>query len=273
MTVNSPGWFPASLGAATSPGWVQLDNGLTVRLGDAVFGTEHLGLRPGEWQLLLQSVSGWDESAADETNVSAHPSGDGVIASARRLGQRVVTLSGLIIGTTEAGEGSPSAVTDMLARQARATLYMGESSGYSREADVRLTQRQVTRIPGALHVANFTLTLTADDPLRYGSSTRALANGANALTNRGDMDAWPILELTGPHNALTITHPAGTFTFPALASGSRAIDCRNGEVWSGSTRVLGASGAWPKVPSGGGSWTVSGLGAGTATLRRFEAWS
>ena len=275
MTINSPGWFPAPLGATSTPGWVQPADDLTVRLGTLSFATSHATPppSPGSWLLSLHAIGGWEDAADDETPTTPHASGDGLVAGARRLGRRSVILTGLLIGTAKAGPGSPAEAADALARQARATLYVAEDLGLAREADVRLAQKQITRIPGAAHLARFTLTLTADDPLRYGSSTRALTNGANALMNRGDMTAWPLIELTGPHNALTITHPGGTFTFPALASGSRTIDCRNGAVWNGSTRVTGASGGWPKVPAGGGSWTVSGLGAGTATLRRFEAWS
>lgn len=224
----------------------------------------------GEWRFYLQTFSGWSESTNDGTRTTSHWSGEGQIVGAAEREARQVVLSGVLVADRAAlvDEG-----LDVLARLRRTTLVVAENArALVRMADVRVTQMQRTRISD--EAAKVTLNLTADDPLRYSAETRLLANGANLLPNRGDAVAFPRLSLTAPHGAISITHPGGVWTLPALPSGSRLIDFREGRVWSGNSRLYGAgAGPMARVQPGGSTWTISGLGTGRALLTHGEAWS
>lgn len=226
--------------------------------------------RDGEWRFYLQDLDGWRTRSQDGTATSEHWSGQGGVPGPRRTPPRQITASGELLGTTA---GTVESGMDALSRGLAATLTVAEDArAVVRQADVRVTQVMESRL-SPIH-SKVTLSLTADDPLRYSAESRLLTNGTSLLPNRGDQTAFGRLLLTGPHDAISIVHPGGTWTFPALASGSRLVDFREARVWNGNARVFGeGSGPWPRVLPGGSSWTVSGLGAGSAVLSRCEAWS
>lgn len=265
--MRAPGFGrPSDLGL-TSPGWLEGDfQSRCIRVRYA--GLEFNAVRRDT--LTVRDLPGWWEGAPDETETIRHPGGDGDIQTLRRLGARTIEL----VGSIHAGRGG-SAIEQLgrIQRARSGTLVVSERGGdFSREADVRQTG-----LPYKQHTPTFiqfSLFLRADDPLRYGSGVMDL-KAATVLPNRGDVTAAPVLDVTGPHGALTVVHAAGTWTLAALASGqSRTVDLRNGDVWNGQARVFGStSGPAAVVPSGGASWTVTGLGAGAARVRRYEAWS
>lgn len=233
---------------------------------------------PGTWGLYLLpgGLDGWTARTQDGSEVAGHWSGQGQTVGAARSEARQITIRCLLLGSAVRGLGSVSDGIEALSRLSRTTLVVAESSlGLVRCADVRVVEIQPPSRLGGLS-ANVTLSLTADDPLRYSAESRPLTNGTVLLPNRGDATAFGRLTLTAPHGAISIVHPGGTWTFPALASGSRLVDFRELRVWNAATgaRVFGeGAGPVPRVLPGGSSWTVSGLGAGTAVLSRAEAWS
>jgi len=226
------------------------------------------------WRFVLApaGLTGWRTRAQDATDGSSHWSGAGQVAGSTATEPRQIILEGYVQGKFTA-PGSVEEGLDAIARLSRTTLTVAEDArGLARQADVRVVQMQETRLSSV--VAKVTLNLTADDPLRYTAESRVLANGTNLLPNRGDVSAFGRLALTGPHGAISIVHPGGTWTFPALSSGSRLIDFREVRVWNGNVRVFGVgAGPVPRVQSGGSSWTVSGLSTGSAVLSHGEAWS
>lgn len=225
----------------------------------------------GEWMLTLAQLAGWWERAQDGSDTSAHWAGVGQTASVPKLEARQIIGEGQVLATTMRGPGSLAAALYALARLSRTTLVVDEDD-VTRITEVRVVQVQHTRLSPTL--ATVTISLVADDPLRYSAESRPLTNGTILLPNRGDATAFGRLTLTGPHGAISITHPGGTWTFPALASGSRLIDFRELQVWDGNARVFGeGAGPAPRVLPGGSPWTVAGLGAGSAVLSRAEAWS
>lgn len=245
---------------------------LFVTLGGLQFVTERTGSLTSSGVRTIARMRGWSDGVPSGDEASPHWSGVGAFVVAQQVNARTVEMRGLLKTRTPQRLWE---MRDQFASLKRNTLTVDEQDlGYSRLATVRIVDRDVELVPGAPLIAQYTLTLVADDPLRYGSATRSLSNGTNAIPNAGDEDASPTLTLTGPHSAVTIVHPGGTYTFAALSSGTRVLDFRNGDVWNASTRVFGVeSGPRPVVRSGGSSWTVSGLGAGSATLARYEAWS
>lgn len=273
---TSPGWTPATPFITNSPGWNDTTKDpIDVRLGGIRLRTDYSVRQDHGWEASLDTISGWWDSVDDMTTVLDHPSGDGFVAGTTRLDRRLITLTGVIESTKDFGPGSVQAAADTLRRMKRATLVVDETRrGLAREVDCRI--RVAIGGGPAPWLASYVVSAVADDPLLYNAGTRPLTSGV--LANRGDMTAWPIVELVGPHSALAITHPGGTWTLPALGSGvQRTVDCRNGRVFDADgVRVFGVgagSGPWPRVPAGGGEWTVSGLGSGAARLRRWEAWS
>lgn len=237
-----------------------------VMLGPHVVYTDGSLPDTGKWQLNLVDLKGWRGRAADGTEVTPHWSGRGQVASSPSTPGRQITIEAELWGAVEEG-------LDVLGRMPSTTLIVAEDDrAMVRQADVRVTQMLESRIMRDQYL--LTVSLTADDPLRYSAESRRLVNGANLLPNRGGEIAFGRLSLTGPHGAITITHPGGVWTFPALATGSRQIDFGELEVWNGNTRVFGAAaGPAPRVLPGGSSWIISGLGAGSATTTRCEAWS
>lgn len=225
------------------------------------------------WRALLgpDGLDGWSERAADRSDATDHWSGAGSVVGAAATASRQITLKIYIQGVDA---DSADAGVAAVARLSRTQLVVCDPASIVRVADVRVASMQRSRISATL--ALVTLSLTADDPLRYSAESRPLKNGATLLPNRGDATAFGRLTLTAPHGAISIVHPGGTWTFPALASGSRLVDFRELRVWNAATgaRVFGeGAGPVPRVLPGGSSWTVSGLGAGTAVLSRAEAWS
>jgi len=241
-----------------------------VSLGGVQLAADHSQPASGGWLLTLRSITGWRSPASDGTEASPHWSGRGNVASSDREEGRQVVIEGLLLADSAQmlNEG-----LDVLGRLKRAPLVVAEGSrALVRTADVRMTQMQETKLTPT--IAQVTLNLAADDPIRYSAESRTLTNGANLLPNRGDATAFGRLTLTAPHGAISITHPGGVWTFPALATGSRLIDFRELEVWNGNARVFGAAaGPAPRVLPGGSSWTVAGLSTGSAILTRAEAWS
>lgn len=225
------------------------------------------------WLWGVQRIDGWWMPAPSATAEVGAPSGDGVLPLYPRMGARPITLDGFVAAERRTPSGVLEEALDALARARSGTLVVNElKRGLSREADCRVTDMKVTRLSD--RTAKVTLSLQADDPLRYGSGVQALKNGRNVLLNPGDARAWPVLEVKGPTSKLTIVDSAGTFTLPAVPSGqSRTVDGRNGEVWNGNNRVFDATGLWPRVLVGGAEWNVSGIGSGSVLVRRFQAWT
>lgn len=228
------------------------------------------GAMPSIGVRTVRRLRGWREPAPSAADTVSHWSVGGQVVMDDRQGARTIEMQGMLRART--AERVQQMQEDM-ARIAPHSFIVDElDKNLSRLATVRLVDCAFTIVSPL--VIDYSVTLVADDPIRYGADTRNLSNGTHTIPNAGDLSASPTLALTGPHSALTITHPGGTYTFTALSSGqSRILDFREGDVWDGSTRVFGAeAGPRPVVRPGGSPWTVSGLGSGSAVLSRYEAW-
>ena len=269
------GWDPHS-GSNGGPGFVAPvgEPRLHVTLGDMPMtpDADYRGVPQAGVIWRVVSIDGWREPAESDTSTVRGPGGEGVLVLSPRVGPRSIIIDSNVISAPS----EPWRVQQMierLSRQREVALHVNEAqAGFHRELDVRLLSvRTSWRTP---FWATVTLSLQADDPLRYGTAVQDLQNGRNVLLNPGDAMAYPIIDLRGPHSVVTVTHDGGTYSFPALASGQRrTIDCRHGDVWAGDARVFVGSGPWPRVGVGGAEWTITGLGSGTASVRRFQAWT
>lgn len=276
------GWIPQGPEVLATPGWArsplldvertELD--VTVTLGGLTFHGRRTPAPPRGWAHHVSSLDGWWDSSPDKTQTLDHWSGDGVVSLLSRAGARLVEVSGYIRAAQRPAPMMLHAMEDLEVRSAEGGLLVVDEhlSGRRLEAEVSRVDLKFSRF--AAWSTAFSLILRADDPLKFSQRTMLLANGTNAVGSAGNSAVNPVLDLVGPHGALTITHPGGVYTFAALAAGQRrTLDWRNGDVWNGNVRVFGVEGGRrPIVVKGGSSWTVAGLGSGTATLRRFEAW-
>lgn len=274
MTTTSPGWNPPPRAVSDSPGWQRpvSDKFVRVLLGSVELHTTRIEPDVGEWLLSMAEWSGWEEPAPLDTEEVAHPSGDGQIPGVQRLGPRPITLSGLVKASSDYGHGSLTEALSGLSRIRRATFRVVEREGLTREADVRVSRLQSTR--RGLRVAPYTLSLVADDPLRYSGETVS-RNGQVLLSNRGDEVAWPLIRVLGG-STVTIVSATGTFRVTIPSSVIHTINCREGIIWNSAGWVVDAAtttGPWPRVPPGGDMWTISGVPAGQVTISRHEAWS
>ena len=227
--------------------------------------------RPGHFEIGMSGWSGWSDSAPDESEVREHYIGDGQIRGLRRTGARRIIIDADIQASTEYGPGSVSDAVHQLGRLYRSTLTVTERDWRTTELDVIVEHRSTLISP---LYATLTLTLTAADPLRHGSGVTRLYAGETWIPNRGDRQAWPILEAGGPVT-FTVDHPGGHFRV-SLPAGMHTIDTREGKIWTPSgTELAGtqASGPWPYVRPGGSLWDVGGFVTGYANMRRWEAWS
>ena len=273
----SPGYAPRPFIAPSSPGWFETpDPDLVVKLGPDEFSTRS-GIPETGWRVGLRrgGLKGWRTYARDNTAVTAHPSGEGQVPGIRTTDARAITIAAVITAAT--GSGVDDAL-DELCRRRRVTLTVNDlRRGYSREADVRVIQIQETPIGDG--ICDITISVVADDSMRFSSERYTLTNGANMMVNRGPATSWPRIDLVGPHGPITIQHSGGILAHPALPSGARRrIDCRNGVALDmpAGARLWGPAaptGPWPRVAPGGGTWTISGLGAGSASVTRTEAWT
>lgn len=219
----------------------------------------------------VRTLRGWFEQAPNADGVETHWSGNGSFVTDYRLGARTIEMRGLLQAPTRQ---RLMEMRDQLARWRRGTFTVDEQDlGVVREATVRQVDSAFVTVSPL--IVDYSLTFVADDPLRYRAGSRTIWNGAPTISNDGDQTAYPILTLEGPHSAVTIEHPGGTYTFAAVPTGqTRVLDFRNGDVWNGQARVFGAeSGPRPEVRPGGSQWHVSGLGSGSTLLERYEAWS
>lgn len=276
----APGWGLTPPFPTRAPGWagapksLEPDSVCTVATLDGLtLSMRRDALPPEGYAYWLQEVgNGWSGPPPDRTVTMEHPSGDGDIALLPGYGARSFELSGLISAVEHPAPMLKTAIR-RLEQVRRGTVVIDEGAlGLRLQADVR-----VLGVPNKVltaQLATFSLLLVADDPVRFGTSTMALKNGRVDVPNPGNATLSPVLDLVGPHGALTIVHPGGTYTFPALpANQRRTLDWRQGDVWNGNARVFGVEGGRrPAVLAGGSTWTVSGLGSGTATMRRYEGW-
>lgn len=243
----------------------------SVTFGDVPFSTTRTFPTADAAAVIVASLSGWWDGAASGTAATPHGTGDGSIPGLRRLAPRTIELRGLIEART---------AMQMLAAKAAFTrsregrfIVDEPSLATRREADVRRLDLELTdRSP---LVCQYRMTLLADDPLRYSSEVTTLRNGSIFLPNRGDKVAVPVIEVQGPHPLIGIIAPRGTWTLaPTPAGVNRVVDLRNGDIWQGGKRVFRLEqGQAPVVNPGGVGWGISGLGAGAAIVRRYEAWS
>lgn len=261
--------FSPSTSPLSAPGWLPPEPSLGITYADLPIATS-----PGHWcepfTIGVRTIEGWFEPAPIDDETFTAPGGHGVLRMAPRRGPRAITLKGWVYAPV--GIGPLEDAMDQISASKRSVLQVRERArDLWRESDVILTRATFTRVAPVW--ATMTLSFQADDPVRYGTGSQDLKNGRNVLLNRGNATCYPIVDLVGPHQPISIEHPGGTYQFPALSAGQRrTIDCASGNVWNGNQRVFVGSGPWPRINEGGATWNISGVGSGSGKVRRAEGW-
>lgn len=245
-----------------------------VALGDFVISATPVTPEPGAAPaLVLTDLKGWDNAAPIETETYKSRTGHGQEAGLRQLGAHSYTVQVAVLACPESTFSAADMVDD-LKRLSRTTLRTIGAT--AREADVRVTQKLASRVSDLSYLV--TLTLTADDPLRYNSGFVDLPAGTSLLPNSGDAQAFPVLEVSG---LLTfyIAHPGASAAAPWKAnvpSGKHIIHTRTGRMYNAASGALVPNtlfGPSPYVLPGGSEWTITGISSGLIRVRRWEAWS
>ena len=222
--------------------------------------------------IAMRDLDGWYDLPRDASSTVTAWSASGTTAGAPRRDARTIK----VIGWVQAASREQLLVQkDRLTNLSRGVLSVRERSrAMHRESDVRpigLVWARVTPL-----FEQFTLTLQADDPLRYSSTPVDLKNGALVLPNRGKVRAFPVVTIEAAQaSRVTIAHPGGSFSVEPFSWGWRVIDGRTGGFYNAEGgRLFGQGlGVPPRVEPGGSTWTISGLGAGAARAVRTEAWT
>jgi hypothetical protein len=250
---------------------------------------------------VVTDLAGWDDAPAVRTGLITKAQQDGDWDATGFSDGRVVTITGAV---AEASGQDAYAVAQQLAalrpQQVVEVVVVNDSIG-TLSAMARVTVGVKPSWIGTL-AFEYTLTVTAPDPLKYGPPTFATATlststpgagkvypvaypldygiapgvtpGAVAVANAGTAAYWPRLRILGP-----VTNPVVTlvesgawvrFTGSLLAGQWLDLDMANRRVLlQGQVSVrqnVSSSGDWLSVPVGGGSVTWSADGADPAAL-------
>lgn len=183
---------------------------------------------------------------------------------------RILSVSGLILGRSHFD-------LTMLMQRMSGLLGDGGSSRLSilsedgsRWCDVRLAQAPNVEqvVPG--RVGRYQLFLRAADPRLYGER-RSFSGGTVQVHHMGNFPASPVVTVTGPRAAYSVSGPGGRVVQvdQALTSGqTHRIDFRTGRVFRNNALqvgVLGQAGFWAIPPGRSSSMSISS-GSMTVTL-------
>jgi hypothetical protein len=252
-------------------------DGKRVDLGVISFGiVDDAGV---EWR--VDGLQGWD-SAEVRSTVTQREAAHGAWMSPSYLGERIITLSGLLAAPT--GAQLDGAVEQLLAAvplDGFVTLTVYEA--VPKQVSVRQSGKPLVT-PIGDRLATWSLLVTAPDPRRYGTALRSASTGLPSttgglvlpaappwamsavtvagfigMTNEGSLTAYPVLAIAGPVQQPTVTvrYAGGTtaaLTYAAdLATGDvLTLDCQeHTAVVGGASRRRYVSGTWPEIPPGG----------------------
>lgn len=245
---------------------------LTIDWGGLEFTTDPRG---GDApHLLIRDLSGWSDGWTDSSSTADAPGGRGVMVTERKVSPRAVSLTAYASWEAPLLRDSDGlfSLTEVLEDADGDTLTVYEPGIVAREASVRLISRSIT--PVSRFSAVLTLTLQADDPLRYSAESVPLPAGrAVTLRNTGTHDSFPYVTVTGPTRTVPKVKFAGsTVTAPkALTKGQVwTLDFAGGEMRIDGSLVFPLFKSWPHIVRGGSaSCTVS---EGDASVKRVSAW-
>ena len=250
---------------ATPQPWKFSDRSITVELGGIEFKSDHMS---GEWpEWGLGEIAGlWDSGPRDVETVRT---GRGHRVVSDQLAPRVVTWRGLL--TVAPHEDAPltllAAMDEVRGLTDGVVRFLETDYGLYREGDCRVVEATVT--PLTDRHATYRVTVSLDDPLLYSADEVTLPR---SVQNAGDHDAFPLVTVQGPATSPVVT--VGGTSIPVgqslTASQTAVVDCANGDVWVGNSRVFPSVSAWPVIRPG---QSVSiAVSSGQGRVRRVSAW-
>lgn len=245
--------------------WQLSKRSITVELDGVEFKSEHV---MGEWpQYRLGELSGWWERGPRDVETVQTGRGHRVVSD--NPVPRLVSWRGLIkIPPFSIAPLTLLEAMDTLRGLSDGVVRVSETAyGLLREADCRVTEARATAVSD--RVATYTVTVSCDDPLLYSADELTLPA---AGTNAGDHDASPLITIQGPAPSPVVT--VGGTSIPVgqslTASQTAVVDCANGDVWVGNSRVFPSVSAWPVIRPG---QSVSiAVSSGQGRVRRVSAW-
>lgn len=245
---------------------------MTVEWGGLEFTTDPRG---GDApHLLIRDFSGWSDGWTDSSSTAETPGGRGVMVTERKVSPRAVSLTAYASWEAPLLQDSESlfSLIETLEDADGDLLLVREPGIVAREASVRVISRSIT--PVSRFSAVLSLTMQADDPLRYSADEVALPAGRTVtLRNRGTHDSGPFVTVTGPTKAAPKVRFAGsTVTAPrALTKGQVwTVDYAEGEMRVNGSLVFPMFKSWPTIARGGSASCM--VSEGVASVKRVSAW-
>lgn len=207
-----------------------LDGGEPVVLHDS-----RLAHRVGVW-LARDGVDGWFGTPAVREGVASRSMTDGDMAPLTLTqGARTVTLHGVADASSTVECARVLDLVDGLA--GRGLAIVGEDAHGPREMRGFMSDDPDPVLRPSERVAEFDLTVTCPDPHKYGPEVAYRAAGGLALvSNPGNCDSWPRIEVDGRVTALALSMGGQTVSWTGDQQGLE-MDLATGEASGGTVGV------------------------------------
>lgn len=179
-------------------------------------------------------LDGWTETPDVSMQQIKRPEGDGMFPTPAFLEDRVVSLSGFYVASSQHElEHESARLRGLIKRRLRLVIEDARGTFW---ADGTVTRASFANF-GFIPEGNWAVEFTCDNPHVYGPVNEFTAG--EVAIHRGNSPAWPTFVITGTSaGGYTITGPNGQriVVTTALASGTpHTIDTSEGEVMVGST--------------------------------------
>ncbi len=244
---------------------------VSIRWGSAILATsaDHPATEAFTAIVEPYKLKGWWDAAPDDTRVIDHWTGDGSTYGILRRKGRTVEIGGVVHA---ADAGALAAAKRLFGSQRIATLSV-DDGGFATESDVRLVSLKWDDLN--LSNSRFSLTLLADDPLRYGSVVPVVVNRVpNPWALPGGVE-WGVSAGSG-HGTVLSYEPGPPTALRRTFTTSSSAEVYMMPYDSGTSGVWVTAGAWLGV----GAWMRRSDGehvVGTISWRKpdgtFLSWA
>jgi hypothetical protein len=208
-------------------------------------------------------LKGWLDGVQSRRESAPRPVGHGEFETPTFLGGRLVTLSGLVLASSDAGfEAAIADLTGLLADGSAAEMSVAQASG-TLTATVRRAGAPDIQVLVYGETARYQVQLWAADPRRYGADQATVGPGASlSVAHDGNFPASPVVTVDGPVSApYSVASQGHTVTVTqSLAGGeTHTIDMATGWVYLDGDLQSGVTSAVDvfTIPPGAGV-TVTG---------------
>lgn len=231
---------------------------------------------------VLQVLDGWWGGVDVRASAVERPLSDGDYDGVLTFGSRSVAVEGKLIASSVDGllRGMDRFAAILTGSERRCAMIVVERDGtLSRQSIVRLGGPSVIKRSGRT-LADFSLSLYAADPLRYGVvDIVTTVDDDTDVVSSGDAASYAVVTFAGPLTNPVLSWSADRLALTlTLAVGEQAVvDCSQRSALLGAQSIrqyVTPDSRWVKISGGTTSLAFTkDSGAGTCTVTWREAWS